>query len=90
MKLGKEEIQKIVLGILLLFGMVYSYFNLLLGPLVARQDAYAKSIKGLGPLTIAAKAQIDKTNQMEKEAPTVAMTVHQVNAMIPNTRTLIK
>jgi hypothetical protein len=83
MKLGKEEIQKIVLGILLLFGMVYSYFNLLLGPLVARQEAYGKSIKGLGPLTVAAKAQIDKTTQMEKEAPKVAMTVHQVNAMIP-------
>jgi hypothetical protein len=83
MKLGKEEIQKIVLGVLLFFGMVYSYFNLLLGPLIARQEAFDKSIKGLGPITAAAKAQIEKTKQMEKEAPTVAMTVHQVNAMIP-------
>ena len=83
MKLGKEEIQKIVLGILLLFGMVYSYFDLLLFPLLARQSAYEKSIKGLGPATSTAKAQIDKTKQMEKDAPTVAMTVFQVNAMIP-------
>jgi hypothetical protein len=83
MKLGKEEIQKIVLGVLLLFGVVYSYFALLLGPLLARQDAYDKSIRGLGPATATAKSQIDKTKQMEKDAPTVAMTVYQVNAMIP-------
>jgi hypothetical protein len=83
MKLGKEEIQKIVLGVLLLFGLVYSYFSLLLGPLVAREEAYDKSIKGLGPATTAANAQIARTNQMEKEAPGVAMVVYQVNAMIP-------
>ena len=83
MKLGKEEIQKIVLGVLLLFGVVYSYFDLLLGPLLARQDAYTKSIKGLGPAAAAANAQIQKTKQMEKDAPAVAITVYQVNAMIP-------
>jgi hypothetical protein len=83
MKLGKEEIQKIVLGILLLFGLVYSYFDLLLGPLLAREETTDKSIKGLGPATANAKAQISKTKQMEDEAPGVAMTVHQVNAMIP-------
>ena len=32
MKLGKEEIQKIVLGVLLFFGLIYSYFDMLLGP----------------------------------------------------------
>jgi hypothetical protein len=63
--------------------MVYSYFNLLLGPLVARQNAFDKSIKGLGPVTAAAKAQIETTKQMEKNAPTVALIVHQVNALIP-------
>jgi hypothetical protein len=83
MKLGKEEIQKIVLGVLLFFGLVYSYFNLLLGPLVARQEAFDKSIKGLGPTTAAANSQIANTKKMENEAPGVAMIVHQVNAMIP-------
>jgi len=83
MKLGKEEIQKIVLGVLLFFGMVYSYFNILLGPLLAREDAFEKSIKGLGPATAIANAQIAQTKQMEAEAPKVAMIVHQVNAMIP-------
>jgi hypothetical protein len=83
MKLGKEEIQKIVLGILLFFGLIYGYFDLLLGPLLARQEAYEKSIKGLGPATAAANAQITRTKQMEKEAPGVAMVVYQVNAMIP-------
>jgi hypothetical protein len=83
MKLGKEEIQKIVLGVLLFFGLVYSYFALLLGPLLARQEAFEKSIKGLAPTTTAANAQIAKTKQMETEAPHVAMIVYQVNAMIP-------
>lgn len=33
MKLGREEVQKIVLGGLIIFGVIFSYFNLLLGPL---------------------------------------------------------
>ena len=38
-QLGKEEIQKIILGGLMCFGVIYSYFNLLLGPLTKRQAA---------------------------------------------------
>jgi hypothetical protein len=83
MKLGKEEIQKIVLGVLLLFGLIYSYFDLLLGPLMAREELSEKSIRGLGPLMINEKAQLETTKTMEEKAPAAAMTVLQVNAMIP-------
>jgi hypothetical protein len=83
MKLGKEEIQKIILGALLFMGVVYSYFNLLLGPLGKSQEAVAKSIEALGPEIAAAKAQIKKTRDMEKMAPAASTTMKQVAAMIP-------
>jgi len=83
MKLGKEEIQKIVLGVLLFFGLVYSYFNLLLGPLVAHTELNRRSINGLQPVIDANKAQIARTKELEAQAPKVQMVVRQVNAMIP-------
>ena len=49
MKLGKEEIQKIVLGSLMLVGIVYVYFNMLLGPLVQRPGIVRQSIVDLEP-----------------------------------------
>ena len=83
MKLGKEEIQKIVLGGLMLIGLVYVYFNLLLGPLVARQGFVRKSIVDLDPQIAAAQAQIKKTADLEVTAPKAAQTLAQVGAMIP-------
>ena len=83
MKLGKEEIQKLALGVLLFFGLIYSYFDLLLGPLSKRQDATRQSIVALGPEIANAKSQIEKTKQMEAEAKNAQMTARQVEAMIP-------
>ncbi len=83
MKLGKEEIQKIVLGVLLLFGVLYSYFDLLLGPLEKRQEATRQSVEALGPEIAKAKAQIEKTRVLEQNAANVALTARQVEAMIP-------
>lgn len=83
MKLGKEEIQKLCLGVLLFFGLLYSYFDLLLGPLTKRQEAVQQSIAALGPEISKAKAQIEKTKQMEKNASQVQLTVRQVDSMIP-------
>ncbi len=83
MKLGKEEIQKLVLGVLLFFGLIYSYFDLLLGPLSKHQDAVHLSIVALGPEIAADKAQIDRTKQMEINSKVTQMTTRQVNAMIP-------
>ncbi len=83
MKLGKEEVQKIVLGTLICFGVVYSYFNLLLGPLSKRHAALEKSLVALGPEIAAAKAQIKKTQDIEASAPGRMATTRQVVAMIP-------
>lgn len=83
MKLGKEELQKTVLGSLICFAVVYSYFNLLLGPLSKRQDALQKSVTALGPEISTAKAQIKKTRELEGSAPGKMATTRQVVAMIP-------
>jgi hypothetical protein len=83
MKLGKDEIQKLVLGVLLLFGLVYSYFDMLLGPLVQRVETARKGVKALGPEIVSAKAQIEKSRQAELNAPNATMTMRQVEAMIP-------
>jgi hypothetical protein len=83
MKLGKEEIQKIVLGGLMLIGIVYVYFNMLLGPLTTRQNLARKNIADLEPQIAAAQAQINRTTGLEATAPQADATVSQVNGMIP-------
>lgn len=83
MKLGKEEIQKLILAGLIVLGVVYSYFNLLLGPLGKSQEATRKSITALGPEIAAAKAQIKRTDDVEKSAPASMETMRRVVAMIP-------
>jgi hypothetical protein len=83
MKLGKDEIQKLVLGGLLLLGVVYSYFDLLLFPLKKHQDAVAKSTVALGPEIQNAQAQIKKTQDLEKTVPEKTVVLRQVDAMIP-------
>jgi hypothetical protein len=83
MKLGKEEIQKIVLSGLLLLGVIYSYFDLLLGPLMTRQEQTQKNVTALGPEIENAKAQIAKTAQLEKDTPKLTLPMRQAEAMIP-------
>jgi hypothetical protein len=83
MKLGKEEIQKIVLGGLMLIGIVYVYFTMLLGPLVQRQGLVRQSIIDLEPQIAAAHAQLKKTAASEAAAPAATRTLAQVSAMIP-------
>ena len=83
MKLGKEEIQKIVLGALLFFGLIYSYFDLLLGPLNKRYDQAKKSIESLGPAIHDAQVQIEKAKKLEVDAANATLAARQVDAMIP-------
>ncbi|EDY19551.1 hypothetical protein CfE428DRAFT_2727 [Chthoniobacter flavus Ellin428] len=83
MKLDKEEIQKIVLGALLLIGVVYSYFDLLLGPLTKRAETTEIAVNALGPEIANAKGQIAKTQQLEKDTPSLLLPMRQAEAMIP-------
>jgi hypothetical protein len=83
MKLGKEEVQKLVLGGLLFVGVVYSYFDLLLFPLKKHQEATEKSTVALGPEIQAAQAQIKKTQELERTVPEKTIVLRQVDALIP-------
>lgn len=82
-QLGKEEIQKIVLGALLLVGLVYCYFTMLLGPAKKQQEVTRKNITALEPEITKAKGTIAKSQAVEKNAPAARETVAQVSAMIP-------
>ncbi len=84
MKLGKEEIQKLALGILLLIGVVYSYFDMLLFPELKKQDAVAKNIASLSPEIKKAQEQIKRAQDLEQSAPGKTQVVPQVEAMIPD------
>lgn len=83
MKFGKDEIQKIALSALLLIGLLYCYFALLLGPL-SRGEAKARAeIATLEPQIASAKKQIQKTAQMEKQAPEVKAVLDGLKARFP-------
>jgi hypothetical protein len=84
MKLGKEEIQKLALGVLLLIGVVYSYFDMLLFPELRKQEAIRKNIESLTPEIAKATSQIKRTQELEKSAPAKTQIVPQVEAMIPD------
>lgn len=83
MQLNREEIQKLILGGLLLIGVVYSYFDLLLFPLKKHQAAVTKSSVALGPEIQNAQAQIKKTQDLEKSVAEKTIVARQVSAMIP-------
>ncbi|HEV7867281.1 MAG TPA: hypothetical protein VGO90_06340 [Chthoniobacteraceae bacterium] len=83
MKLGKDEIQKLFLGGLLLIGVIYSYFTMLLFPLQAKQAAIRKSTEALTPEIAKAKAQIKRTTELERTAPELIAVLAQAEAMIP-------
>lgn len=83
MKLGKEEIQKIFLGSLLLIGLVYCYFQFLLTPLSKKHKATETAIDALQPKIAEAQEQIRKTQRMEAAAPEAIARMQQIAAMIP-------
>ena len=83
MKLGKEEIQKLVLGGIMLIGVVYVYFSMLLGPLTQRQAGVRQNIADLDPKIAAAHLQVKKTAEIEAAAPKATETLAQVSSMIP-------
>lgn len=82
-KLGKEEIQKIVLGLLLGVGVVFGYFEWLLKPLKARQTATTKSIAALEPAISKAKAQLARDASVSAQAPIATATLATIDSMIP-------
>jgi hypothetical protein len=83
MKLGKEEIQKLGLGLLMLIGLIYCYVTLLLGPLRVRRENDRKSIAALTPQIEGAKEQIKRADAIAQSEAAARATVAQVDVMIP-------
>jgi hypothetical protein len=83
MKLGKEEIQKIVLGGMLFAALIYGYSTFLLNPLQRQRAATRKSIDEMTPRIEAAKEQIKRSQTIEQTATAAGVIIAQVDAMIP-------
>jgi len=82
-KLGKEEIQKMVLGGIMAIIVVYVYFTVLLGPLQGSQEASRQKQAGLHPKIADAQKQIKQTAALEIAAPKSTITVKELTALIP-------
>lgn len=84
MSLGKEEIQKLVLGGIMFVALVYCYFALLLGPLQNSRENTKKQITDLNAKVTDAKKQISRANALEAAAPTHALTLKHLTALVPD------
>lgn len=82
-KIRKEDLQKIALGLLMALGIVYGYFDLLLGPIKAKQRNTTASIGALDPEIGKAKTQLSRAISVERDAPRAEATIKTINAMIP-------
>jgi hypothetical protein len=83
MKLAAEDIKKIFLTLLLLIGLLYAYFNLLLGPLKTDEAATTAEIDALTPKISAARVQLKKTQSLEAQAPQATQMLDQIRGLIP-------
>jgi hypothetical protein len=83
MKFDKEDIQKLVLGGIILIGLLYGYFSILLGPLQKQREARQKAIAALDPKIAAAQSQIQRTAALEARAPEAQETISKIDSMIP-------
>jgi len=81
--LNKDHIQKIALGSLMAIGVVYGYFDFLLGPLRAKTRSTAASVTALDPEISKANAQMLRAKAIAKEAPPVEASIATINGMIP-------
>jgi hypothetical protein len=84
MTLGKEEIQKLVLGGLMLIGLVYCYFTMLLGPMQVKRTTTQTQIDQIRVKITEAKKQISRATALEAAAPAHALTVKQLSALVPD------
>ena len=81
--LTREELQKLFLGALMFFGLIYGYLDMLLFPLQKRQLHTGTSLFALDPEIEKANAQIQRASGVESEAPKAKASIAQIDAMIP-------
>jgi hypothetical protein len=83
MKLNKEQKQKLVLGAMLVIGVIYAYFEFLLGPLRGAEQAAIYSANELEPKIATSVAQITKVANLKAKQPDAHRYMAQIKAMIP-------
>lgn len=83
MKLGKEEYQKMFLGVLLLLTLLYGYFEMLLAPLSLSKKRMQGEITAISKQIADARNQVRRTQDAEAAVPASERVVKQVRAMIP-------
>ncbi|MDP9291583.1 MAG: hypothetical protein M3O82_04360 [Verrucomicrobiota bacterium] len=83
MKLGKDDLKKMIFGGMAFVLLIYCYLTMILGPLAAREKATMKSIGELTPQLADAHAQIEKTKKFESSAPAAQEKLDQIKALIP-------
>lgn len=84
MKFGKDEIQKMFLGFLLLLGLLYYYFNMLLGPLNKEEEGARDAINDKSPQVDADKDIIKKAKMLKVKADEADATLDRVKTLIPD------
>jgi hypothetical protein len=83
MKLTKEQIQKLAIGVVALCAVVYGFFAFLLGPLLNDRTQAQNETAALEPKIKAARAQLAKTKALEAKGPEATALLEAVKAMIP-------
>jgi Tfp pilus assembly protein PilO len=83
MQLTKEQIQKLIIGLMAFSAVVYGYFAFLLGPLLEERTAAQNETAALDPKIKAARSQMAKTKALEDKSPEATALLDSVKAMIP-------
>jgi len=84
MKLDQEHIKKIALSVLLLIALLYGYFTYLLGPVQQAEKDATNGIAAVTPQIADAKKQINRTSQLEKQAPEAVALLSNLKDTIPD------
>lgn len=83
MKFTQEEFKKIFFIALVLVGVLYFYFDVLLGGISANETKKNAIITELQPKIKTAREQIQRTKELERKSPEVSETLDQIKALIP-------
>lgn len=67
-KIHRQELKKILLSLIVLGAMLYSYFTLLLGPLDRAEGAAGEKIKSLAAQIAETKQQLHRTTELETQS----------------------
>src|SRR5688572_10476319 len=83
MKLTRDQTQKLFLGGMIVVGVVYAYFEFLLGPLQGARKTAIQNAAALDPKIAEAKGQIARIAALKQREPQAKLLMQQVDSMIP-------